>query len=88
MKEKEHIDKSDVGRLEDELGPGDTVFKEEKPMPGDRVKLTGGHRFAGYTGKYVGDHVYPFGGKRPAVRIDTTGELTYVNYPETEMKKI
>lgn len=61
---------------------------ERKPRIGDRVKLAGGHRFAGYTAIYVADRPFPFAGTRPWVKIERTGDECYVSDPETQMRKI
>jgi hypothetical protein len=63
--------------------------RDERALPGDRVKLTGGHRFAGYTAIYLADKEFPFGGKRPWVRLESgTCEECWVNDPETQMRKL
>lgn len=63
--------------------------RDARPRIGDRVKLTGGHRFAGYTAIYLGDKPFPFGGKRPWVRLESgTCEECYVSDPETQMRKL
>lgn len=65
------------------------VEQREKPRAGDRVKLTGGHRFAGYTAVYLADKQFPFGGIRPWVRLESgTCEECYVPDPETQMRKL
>jgi len=67
----------------------DTKTCEEKPRIGDRVKLTGGHRFAGFTAVYLDDKQFPLGGIRPWVRIEgRTQKECYVPDPETQMRKL
>jgi hypothetical protein len=65
-----------------------TEQKDEKPVLGDRVKLCGGHRFAGHTGTYLCDRPFAFGGVRPVVKIDHTGDETLVADPETQWRKL
>lgn len=62
---------------------------DQKPRPGDRVKLIGSHRFAGYTAIYLADRPFPFDGvTRPWVKIEPTEKECYVPDPETQMRKI
>ncbi|HEY0701162.1 MAG TPA: hypothetical protein VGD60_00195 [Candidatus Acidoferrales bacterium] len=62
-------------------------YDDEKPKQGDRVKLLGHHRYAGYTGKYIGDREnYENGASVPWVRLDD-GRETPVMTPDW-MKKL
>jgi hypothetical protein len=61
--------------------------QDESPKPGDRVKLFGNHRWAGYTGIYLGDRDGTVNGKKPIVKIDLTGDETVVFDPENQMRK-
>ncbi|MGA3295256.1 MAG: hypothetical protein ABSE45_14905 [Candidatus Acidiferrales bacterium] len=60
-----------------------------EPKIGDRVKLCGGHRWAGYSGTYIADREFYFQGEsRPVVKIDNTREEVFVSDPETQMRKL
>jgi len=72
---------------------------EEKPRPGDRVKLIGYHRWAGHYGKYLFDREFYSGGEGyPVVKIDNYESIgdralirdrgeTIVLDPEKQMRK-
>lgn len=55
---------------------------------GDRVKLIGSHRYAGWTGVFV--YTKPSGSGRevPYVKLDQNGHTTIVFDPETQMRKL
>lgn len=59
----------------------------DKPRLGDRVKLFGNHRWAGYTGVYFTDRKSESGRQVPYVRIDSNGTETIVMDPENQMRK-
>ncbi|MGH7936665.1 MAG: hypothetical protein ACREF8_06620 [Chthoniobacterales bacterium] len=64
------------------------MSEDEKPKIGDRVKLCGNHRYAGYSGVYIRDT--PFMGRSlPLVRVTDGGVnvKTMVIDPEKQMKK-
>ena len=60
----------------------------ERPRIGDRVKLVGGHHFAGRTGDYIADQPL-LGRSVPIVRVEIGGVRvrTAVLEPETQMRK-
>jgi hypothetical protein len=60
---------------------------DDKPQLGDRVKLCGNHRFAGFTGTYFTDRK-TFAGFCPIIRLDHTGEETPVIDPGRQMRKL
>ncbi len=61
---------------------------ENRPQPGDRVKLCGNHRQAGHSGVYVCDRqFYAEGSSSPIVRLDVTREEVFVLDPDRQMKK-
>lgn len=62
------------------------VGDAEKPKIGDRVKLRGSHRYAGFTGVYIRDAPF-MGRKLPVVRIDSDGMKTMVIDPDNQMRK-
>lgn len=66
----------------------DRPIKSDPPHPGDRVKLFGTHKFSGYTGVYLSDGNYLYGEKRPRVKIDHVGTITFVTDPENQMRKL
>jgi hypothetical protein len=69
--------------------PDDTDLPNvERPTPGDRVKLFGNHRWAGYTGIYIGDRPGTLFGSKPIVKIEQTGDETIVFDPDNQMRKI
>lgn len=59
----------------------------EKPLPGDRVKLIGSHKYAGYEGLYLSDSLYIGGVIRPKVKLVGLGIVTFVSEPERQMRK-
>jgi hypothetical protein len=62
---------------------------EDQPRIGDRVKLMGSHKWAGYSGTYITDREYFFAGStRPVVRIDNTRKEVFVGDPETMWRKL
>jgi hypothetical protein len=64
------------------------MSEENTPKPGDRVLLTGSHKWAGYEGLYLRDGEYMTFGKRPVVRLIDISTLTFVLEPETQMRKV
>jgi len=63
------------------------MSEQEKPKQGDRVKLIGTHKYAGYTGFYLDDRDY-CGRKLPVVKVWELGTLTFVLDPENQMRKL
>jgi hypothetical protein len=62
---------------------------EDRPRPGDRVKLCGNHRRAGYCGVYLCDRqFYAEGASSAVVKIDYTHEEVFVLDPDRQMKKV
>jgi len=52
------------------------------------VKICGSHRFAGYTGKYVGDEQsYDGGSMKAIVKLDHNGERTLIWDKGKQLKK-
>lgn len=64
-----------------------SATEDDRPRVGDRVKLTGTHRFAGFTGTYLADRK-TFAGTCPVVKLDHTGEETPVLDKGRQMKKL
>ena len=63
---------------------------EERPRVGDRVKLIGTHRYAGFSGVYLADRAfYEGGGTVPVVKLNHQGTTieTWVHDPERQMRK-
>ena len=58
---------------------------------GDRVKLIGNHRFAGFAGTYITDRVFYNGGDPiPVVKLSHCGTKleTLVHDPKNQMRKL
>ena len=62
--------------------------REDRPRPGDRVKLVGHHAWAGHSAIYVCDRATPSGGTKPIVRILSYGIESVVMDPESQMRKL
>jgi hypothetical protein len=67
-----------------------TLEEEDKPRPGDRVKLCGSHRYAGHDAVYVCDRPFAGGLKYPEVRVNDRGTNVrcLVLDPEHQMRKL
>lgn len=66
------------------------MTNDDKPRVGDRVKLIGSHRFAGFEGVYVADRKFWSEGEPlPVVKIVHRGTevTTWVHDSETQMRK-
>jgi hypothetical protein len=61
--------------------------EDERPRPGDRVKLCGNHRFAGYSAQYLGDFPTAGLGTKPMVKILETGDKVVVWDADSQMRK-
>lgn len=66
--------------MREENYPGE---EREKPRPGDRMKLYGTHKLSAYTGVYLGEGDYLFGKKRPRVKVDQIGTITFATGSDT-----
>lgn len=63
----------------------------DRPKAGDRVKIIGSHRYAGFAGVYLADRAYYEGGDLlPVVKLDRGGETieTFVHDAERQLRKI
>jgi hypothetical protein len=63
------------------------VKENPKPQPGDRVKLIGTHKYAGWTGIYLYD-AGEKGKMLPKVKLWKIGTVTSVPDPENQMRKL
>jgi hypothetical protein len=63
------------------------TIEESKPLPGDRVKLIGTHKYAGWTGVYLHDEDH-LGYMVPKVKIWKIGTIVFVVDPDTQMRKL
>jgi len=62
---------------------------DDRPRPGDRVKLVGGmSRWAGHTGRLLAETRQTVLGPRPMVKIDNVEEPVVVMDPEMMLRKI
>jgi hypothetical protein len=61
--------------------------RDDRPRPGDRVKLCGCHAWAGHNAIYVCDRGTPSGATKPIVRILSYGVEAVVMDPESQMRK-
>jgi hypothetical protein len=66
------------------------VEKQEPILPGDRVKLIGNHKYAGYLGKVCVERKTTPAGSLPMVEVDLHGERVTVVVADAErqMRKI
>lgn len=86
--ERLHPGLSDVQKTEASMQMSEVTAGDDRPRPGDRVKLFGNHRWAGYTAVYLADRETPSGAKKPIVKVELRDVESVVMDPERQMRKL